>query len=569
MLSETYYTDVLVVGGGIAGLYAANSAVDNEKYKVTLLTAGELGAGGCSKKTHGINAALNPKDSVSMHVGDTLKGGGYLNNIDLVRKMCTNIPDKIKELEVDGLELDKDGDMYQVGTYGGSTCSRSIHKKDYTGLLIVQQLVAKTVLSGVYVKENRWVTKLLIDKSDNKVVGAVALNTELNMLEIYYASSVVLATGGGACVYPISSISKDKLGTGMLLGFDAGVNLIDMEMVQFHPTGVLLEDGHPQNGCLLEEEMRTAGGRLLNNNNERYMFNYDARGESATRDIVARSSYIEIMEGRGVNGGIILDLSNFSCDDLKERFPNTVKRLREIDIDLLDDNKIIISPTAHFMIGGLEINDKCATAVQGLFVCGEDAGGIHGANRLGGNGVADAIVFGDIAGKSAQHFSSRNHLESDRLEAFDLGSIEYYDMDEHLSIQVDRDIKKIMWKYVGLVRNKIDLQQAVSELKQYQSRYQHNLKKLDVREHLGDKKKRIADNLYTGIAIFQKLKLSLIIAMSALERDESVGAHYRTDSVDSTESNRYNILLSKDKDSILIKKKSVEPVPTEAEAITA
>ncbi len=428
------------------------------------------------------------------------------------------------------------GGGYDVGTYGGSTNSRSVHRFDITGLQIVQILVQRSILNGVHIKEHRWGTKLIHDGT--RCHGVIAFNKETGEAETYYAKSVVLATGGGACVYPIASISFDKLASGILMGYEAGLPLVDMEMVQFHPTGVLVK-GHPLNGCLLEEEMRTQGGVLLNRDGKRYMFDYDSRAESATRDIVARSTYLEIMNGRGTdNGGVMFDISKFSKEKIKARFPQTVKRLRACDIDLLKQNQIEISPTAHFLMGGLEIDENGATGLKGLFACGEDAGGIHGGNRLGGNGVADALVFGYKAGVFAAKHADKVLIQTGLK---DNAKINYYDLSTSEIKNIDQGLKQIMWENVGLVRSKDGLTKALNYLEKTKKNFQQNIKDYDVKSGLN-----YPSNLISGKTLMWKMQLATLIATSSLLREDSIGAHYRLDFDNKIKNaNKYNTTITK------------------------
>jgi len=512
-------SDVLVVGGGAAGLYAAISARTVPGIgKVSLLTPYELGTGGCSKKTHGVNAALNKNDSWEAHFADTYDGGGRLGKQELVTILCKEIATRIKELESWGVRFEKNEDQYLVGTYGGSSFSRSVHWFDFTGLEIVQELVKRVILSGCFAYEGRWVVDIIM--SHNKCCGVVAYNNLTHSIEIHEAKTTIFATGGGACVYPIASISRDKLATGMLLGYMAGANLVDMEMVQFHPTGALLPNC-PGNGSLLEEEMRSQGGRLLTSSRHRYMYDYDSRGELATRDIVARSTYLEILKGNGTqNGGVIFDISSIDKQTLKNRLPKAVKRLREWNIDLLATDEVEISPTAHFLMGGIEIDTKCQTTIQGLFACGEDAGGIHGANRLGGNGVAEALVFGHLAGISAaqQSFSTDhpNKIQTNEIGYYFLSDIEYKELDSK--------IKKIMWEKVVVVRWKKKLYDARNELFNIKESLKQTLRLFKYEDRC-----MIPLQLIPGLNLLHKLELSQIITSAAIARTNSIGAHYLFD----------------------------------------
>lgn len=509
-------SDVLVVGGGAAGLYAAISARTVPGInKVSLLTPNELGTGGCSKKTHGINAALNKNDSCEAHFIDTYKGGGRIGKQDLIKILCNNVGERIKELEDWGVRFAKDHGQYLVGTYGGSSFSRSIHWFDFTGLEIVQELVKRIILAGCFVYEGRWAIDMLYD--DGRCCGIVAYNNLTNTIEIHKAKTVIFATGGGACVYPISSISRDKLATGIILGYKSNAKLIDMEMVQFHPTGVLLPNC-PGNGSLLEEEMRAQGGKLLTASRHRYMYEYDPRGELATRDIVARSTYLEILKGNGTqNGGVIFDISSIDKETLKSRLPKTVKRLREWNVDLLMTDEVEISPTAHFLMGGLKIDTNCQTTIDCLFACGEDAGGIHGANRLGGNGVAEALVFGYHAGISA----AKKSLEADNVHSVSTSDIEFYSLDNNQYTQIDKDLKNIMWEKVGVVRWEDKLRIALAEITKIKQTLQPYLRTFHPEDG-----RLIPVQLIPGINILHKIELATIITSAAIARSNSVGAHY-------------------------------------------
>jgi succinate dehydrogenase/fumarate reductase flavoprotein subunit len=541
MYQKNNYSDVLVVGAGMAGLSAAvSAAMRYPSLKITIITASEMGSGGCSKRTHGINAALNNGDKPDIHVRDTIVGGGHINNYDLVNVLCHDVIDRVKELESWGVRFDKtEAGEYDVGTYGGSTNSRSVHRYDITGLEIMHELEKRLILHGGHMKENRWVKQIISD--GQRCTGVIAFDRTAKKIENYFAKAVILATGGGACVYPISSISLDKLGTGILMGYNAGVPLIDMEMVQFHPTGVLIP-GSVYNGSLFEEEMRMQGGVLINGKGRRYMFDYDERGERATRDIVARSSYLEIMKGNGTDlGGVIFDLSKIKKDFLKRRFPKTVKRLRSCNIDLMLDDRLNCSPTAHFLMGGMMINTRCETSLSGLYACGEDAGGIHGGNRLGGNGVADALVFGYRAGRSAGDFALKTSSVPDSLPA--ATAVQYYNQPQETCGRIEKKIKQIMWTKVGLVRNRRELLEADQELLQISIALEDHKEVLDLSQDTFDL------NILSCIELYYKLQLAQIITRSACLRKNSVGAHYVADGAENKE--KYNVIIQKETSGVM------------------
>lgn len=535
--TKVNHCDVLVVGGGIAGLYAATTAIiSNPKSKVMLLVADEVGSGGCSKNAQSFNAAVHPDDSIAAHIKDTMDCGGGLNNAALVKVLCTDIIDRIKELESFGVKFDRDGSRYNMRKYGGSSYGRAVQGLGITGFLITQALVQRAILNGLFIKEHHWVLNLI--HADRKCSGVVAFNKKTDELEVYYAQSVILATGGGACVYPVSSVSPDKQASGIIMAFDAGASLIDMEMVQFHPTGLLLSD-HSMNGALLEEEIRTQGGILLNREGQRYMLNYDPRGELATRDIVSRSTYLEVMAGRGTkNGGVILDLSQFDKNTLLRRFPNTVRRLRACDVDLLTCDTVEVSPTAHFLMGGIAIDENCATGVANLFACGEDAGGVHGGNRLGGNGLAEALVFGYRAGIAALRNAEQFAKKSEEIANLE---VTYYNLDSVGRNQIKRELKKIMWDGVGVVREEKKMHRTLSAIMEIQARLQPNLKTCRVEAGVV-----YSSGLVPGRILFQKIQLAYLITLAACARKNSVGAHFRMESDDTL--CRFNTVLRKAND---------------------
>jgi succinate dehydrogenase/fumarate reductase flavoprotein subunit len=543
--TTVHQSDVLVVGGGLAGLQAAHSAkASRPDANVTMLVPGAQGEGGCSKKTHGVNAAINKGDAPEQHYLDTMRGGGWINNSALVRLLCSDAPSCIRELETWGVPFDKVGDLFDVGLYAGSSQGRSIHWNDQLGRKIVQTLVTRVTSAGIWVLENRWVFQLVIQ--DGRCHGVLALNVLTDEVEIYLAKATVLATGGGACVYPIATISSDKLATGMMMAYDVGAPLIDMEMVQFHPTGLVLP-GSPGHGEIFEEEVRMQGGVLLNKDGEQFMFKYHEKGERATRDIVARGSYMEIRAGRGtVNGGVIFDMSQLDKEKLQKRFPYMVERQRVWGVDLISCDQIEVSPSAHFLMGGLKIDQTCATPIQGLFAAGEDAGGIDGGNRLGGNGVAGALVFGKIAGNSAVTHASKSALaEPDIHAASELGPTPYYQLSEADHLEVDRRIKRILWDYVGPVRTGSGLSKADRLLGQIQG----TLNRRNLR-HESISGEKIDRRFVRGKVLMNKLQLARIITMSAMTRTNSVGAHYRQD--DDQDSTLYNVTARRSSDGDLV-----------------
>src|SRR5262245_56649762 len=392
--------DILILGAGGAGLLAAVHAHEiSAKLRIVVVVKGLLGQSGCTRMVQGgYNCVLNPNDSLDRHFTDTVKGGAYLNHQELAWMMVREAPERILELENRyGCLFDRnpDGTIHQK-PFAGQSFDRTVHKGDLTGIEIMSNLRDAILESDMTVLEECRGLDLLGE--GGRVAGALLVDNRRGRFVVARARAVLLATGGGATMYRISSPSLEKAGDGMAMALRAGAELVDMEMLQFHPTGLLVE-GSMATGGLLEEGLRGAGARLYNRLGERFMTRYEPeRLERATRDVVSRSSYLEIMAGRGTpGGGVLLDASHLGEEFLLANFLGMVERCRDYGYDLLR-GPVEVSPSAHYQMGGVRIGLDCRTNLEALFAAGEDAGGVHGANRLGGNGVADSIVFGARAG---------------------------------------------------------------------------------------------------------------------------------------------------------------------------
>ncbi len=457
-------TDVLVIGAGLSGTRAAIAARDADPAaRVTIAAPAFPGQGGCGPETHGVNAAVLEGDSPELHLEDTLAGGAYLNQESLARTLCERSPGEIAFLEGEGVPFDHlraeaagDGDEFDVvGRYGGSSVGRSLHWRDLTGRVISNALQTRLLKSSVTVLARHWLLDLLL--CDGRCEGAVFLDTEWEEVLVVRARAVVLATGGGACMYPARSMSADKAATGIACALRAGAAAIDMEMVQFHPTG-FRNDAGPGNGVLLEEEFRTQGAKLLNASGERFMGRYDERGELATRDVVSQAIYLEMKatSAGGVLGEVVLDLSSFSSAQLESRFPATIRRLRAYGFDLVSQPVVPVIPSSHFLMGGVEIDPRAITQIPGLLCCGEDAGGVHGANRLGGNGVADALVFGHIAGGEAAELA-RAAAETPAPPLESMAPLAVAGASPATAATILMRIRELMWEYCSPVRTTDEL----------------------------------------------------------------------------------------------------------------
>src|SRR5712692_8219345 len=402
LVLDSLDTDILVLGAGGAGLCAALHAADRSpRLTVTVAVKGLLGRAGCTRMVQGgFNAVLEAPDSIDAHFLDTLAGGGWINDQELVWTLVTEAPGRVRELENRyGCFFDRhpDGRIHQK-PFAGQSHDRTIHKGDLTGIEIMNRLTEQvwTRRSIRALEEHRAVE--LVRDGAGRVGGALLLDIRRGSFLAVRARATLLAMGGGPTMYRVIACSADKAADGIALALKAGVPLRDMEMVQFHPTGLVIP-GSLMTGALLEEGLRGAGGQLRNGLGERFMARYDAaRMERSTRDLVSRASFLEVSQGRGTeNGGVWIDVSHLGAEHVERNFRGMVRRCRDFGRDLAR-GPVEVGPTAHFMMGGVVIDCACRTAIDGLFAAGEDAGGVHGANRLGGNGVADSTVFGGLAG---------------------------------------------------------------------------------------------------------------------------------------------------------------------------
>src|SRR5437870_5667161 len=348
----------------------------------------------------GYNAVLTEPDSLEAHLRDTLAGGGFINDQELVWTLVTEAPRRALELEWRyGCLFDRtrEGQIHQK-PFAGQSHDRTIHKGDLTGIEIMNRLTEQTLARpNVAVFEECRAVELLCDGA-GRAAGALVLDLRTGRFVAIRALATLLAMGGGPTMYRVIACSADKAADGVALAYRAGLPLRDMEMVQFHPTGLVIP-GSLMTGALLEEGLRGAGGHLRNGRGERFMERYDPRRmERSTRDLVARAAFLEVAEGRGTpNGAVWIDVSHLGAEVVETNFRGMVKRCRDFGRDLAR-GPVEVGPTTHFMMGGVVIDTACRTAIEELFAAGEDTGGVHGANRLGGNGVAESTVFGGIAG---------------------------------------------------------------------------------------------------------------------------------------------------------------------------
>jgi succinate dehydrogenase flavoprotein subunit len=520
--------DILILGAGGAGLCAALHAADaGKKIKILLVTKAIIGKGGCSRMVQGgYNVVLNPADSFQKHFIDTLKGGQFINNQDLAWTLVTEAPVRIKEMETQyGCFFDRnsDGTIHQK-PFAGQSFDRTVHKGDLTGIEIVSRLAEQVFRRGSveYLEEHR-ALDLLWDKGRNRIVGALLLDMGRGEFMIAHARTTLVCTGGGPTMYKLFAPSLDKSADGISLLYRAGAEMIDMEMVQFHPTGLMVM-GSNTSGTLLEEGLRGAGAHLLNAQGERFMERYAPEvKERATRDVVSRSSFMEIVAGRGTpNGGVYIDASVMGPEFVMKNFPGMVERCRDYGFDLAH-TRVEISPTAHFFMGGARIDPGCHTDLDGLYAAGEDAGGVHGANRLGGNGIADSTVFGGLAGDSMS-----NDVIGRELSPFDERQVEQIVKKtetplgrEGIDLYPLRDQMRMSnWEKVGIIREEKGLQEGLEVIRELKEKV----------DRVGIPEARSYNILWNDwLNMSNLLDVSVIVGISALARKESRGAHYRSD----------------------------------------
>jgi succinate dehydrogenase/fumarate reductase flavoprotein subunit len=559
-MSEHITTDILILGTGGAGLMAALHAHWRDpKVDVTLVSKGLLGKSGCTRMVQGgYNVVLNPKDSIQAHFEDTVRGGGFLNDQDLAWTLVNDAPRIVLELENKiGCLFDRtaEGRIHQKA-FAGQTFDRTVHKGDLTGIEIMARLRDQVLRAGIRCLEETRGLELLTSDDGRRVIGALLLDIRRGTYITVSSKAVVLATGAGPLMYQRSACAQEKTSDGTAMAFRAGAHLMDMEMIQFHPTGLVVP-GSRLNGALLEEGLRGAGAHLFNGKGERYMERYDPeRKERSTRDRVSRAGYQEIAEGRGTeNGGVWLDVTHLGAEFVEKTFTGMRERCLRIGTDLARE-RIEVCPTAHFNMGGVRISRDGFTNLTGLFAAGEDASGVHGANRLGGNGVAESTVFGARVGDTVvQWVKDADCVEASRaqIERAQAEAEQFLKRTEGENAFVLREeLGKVMWDRVGIVRHGEKLKQALEEVALLTERAANCAAKGGRVFNLGWQQALDMRNLLTA---------ANLIARSALAREDSRGAHFRQDFPELDNANWLkNIYLARDGNGL---KQWTEPVKLE------
>ncbi len=522
-------TDILVLGSGGAGLLAALHAKSaNPALRVTIAVKGLLGKSGCTRMVQGgYNVALAAGDSAERHFMDTLDGGKWLNDQDLAWTLVTVAQSRIRELENRwGCFFDRnpDGTVHQKA-FAGQSFDRTVHKGDLTGIEIINRLAEQTWSRGIDRLEEHRALALIRSKDGSRLSGVLLLDIRAGRFVFVQAKAVLLGTGGGPTMYKYHTPSGDKSCDGMAMALRAGLPLRDMEMVQFHPTGVLAGPGTRMTGTIIEEGLRGAGGYLLDGNEQRFMFNYDPRGERATRDLVSQSMYREMQAGRTTpNGGLYIAMGHLGREKVAKQFKGMVERCADCGFDLAG-GLVEVVPTAHYLMGGIECAVDTATELPGLFVAGEDAGGIHGANRLGGNGVANSTVFGGIAGDIMPGWIAKNpgHRAPDEsiIEAEMARALHPFSKSRGDINSIREELLNLMWDDVGIIRDATGVKRGYARLEEMETEL--------LASGIADRNRGFNLTWHDWLNLRSLIEVSKVIALAAMQRENSRGAHYRDD----------------------------------------
>lgn len=526
---ERIKTDILILGSGGAGLFAALHAHKASPWlEIMVATKGLLGKCGCTRMVQGgYNVALHRGDSVERHFMDTIAGGQWLPDQPLAWTLVTKAIERVQELENEiGCFFDRNPDGSLHGkAFAGQTFDRTVHKGDLTGIEIINRLMEQVWARPIRRLEEHRAVALVPDKHGEALSGVLMIDIRTGRFRFVEAKAVLLATGGGPTMYRYHTPSGDKTMDGLAMALRAGLPLRDMEMVQFHPTGLLAGPDTRMTGTVLEEGLRGAGGHLLNGGGERFMEAIDPRGERATRDLVSRCIYEEMRAGRtSPNGGVWLKMSHLGAERVAKQFKGMVDRCRDCGFDLAG-GQVEVVPTAHYHMGGVVCGVDTTTELPGLFVAGEDAGGVHGANRLGGNGVANSTVFGGIAGDVMAGFVARNshwRPPDEYILVSELDRAERPFRTKPGDINRLREILlAVMWDEVGVIRDGQGLTRALTALDSIEAEL--------LETGVGDGDRAFNLTWHDWLNLRSLVEISRVIARAAAERDNSRGAHYRTD----------------------------------------
>ena len=528
-LIDRHDTDILILGTGGAGLFAALHAQQTapKGTKITIAVKGLIGKCGCTRMVQGgYNVALGGGDTVERHFMDTIEGGKWLPDQDMAWRLCEQAVVRVRELENEiGCFFDRnaDGTLHQKA-FAGQTADRTVHKGDLTGIEIINRLMEKVLASPVEKLQEHRAIGLVPTKDGRALAGVLMIDMRTGRFRLVRAKTVLMATGGGPTMYKYHTPSGDKTMDGLAMALRAGLPLRDMEMVQFHPTGLLAGDHTRMTGTVLEEGLRGAGGQLVNHAGHRFMFDYHERGERATRDVVSRGIYAEMRKSNDPRQeGVFISMAHLGPDLVREKFKGMVKRCADSGFDLAA-GKVEVVPTAHYFMGGVVVDVDTRTAMEGLYVAGEDAGGAHGSNRLGGNGVANSTVYGgiagDVMGRDVRDMGLRE-IDEEALAAEIARATHPLTCAPGLVLPLRQRLQEAMWEEVGVMRTAAGMTRGLDRIAEVS----------DELMETGIGGRDLAFNLtwHDWLNLRSLLDISEVIARAGLARENSRGAHYRED----------------------------------------
>ncbi len=528
-MMERHDTDILILGAGGAGLFAALHAHQvAPELKITLAVKGLMGKCGCTRMVQGgYNVALSPGDSVERHFMDTIEGGKWLPNQDMAWQLCQTAITRVRELENEiGCFFDRNsnGSLHHKA-FAGQSFDRTVHKGDLTGIEIINRLMEQVLMRPIKRLEEHRALALIPNQDGDALAGVLLVDMRRGVFRFIRAKCVLMGTGGGPSMYRYHTPSGEKSMDGLAMALRAGLPLRDMEMVQFHPTGLLAGSETRMTGTVLEEGLRGAGGYLLGGDGERFMFKHDKRGERATRDIVSRGIYEEIRKGNVTeNGGVYISMGHLGANNVRRKFIGMVRRCADSGFDLTA-GLVEVVPTAHYFMGGIICQTNTQTELPGLFVAGEDAGGAHGSNRLGGNGVANSTVFGGIAGDTmgpvaAAQSSWKSPDESVIQSEVERARHPFGKKSGNLN-SLREKLMTIMWDNVGVIRTRQGISAGLQGI--------NELEKEFLETGLSNDNMVFNVTWHDWLNLRSLIEISRVISEAALSRENSRGAHFRED----------------------------------------
>ncbi len=557
---DRHDTDILIIGTGGAGLFAALHAQQSapEGTKITIAVKGLIGKCGCTRMVQGgYNVALGGGDTVERHFMDTIEGGKWLPNQDMAWRLCEQAVVRIRELENEvGCFFDRnaDGSLHQKA-FAGQTADRTVHKGDLTGIEIINRLMEKVLASGLEKLQEHRAIGLIPTKDGASLAGVLMIDMRTGGFRLVRAKTVLMATGGGPTMYKYNTPSGDKSMDGLAMALRAGLPLRDMEMVQFHPTGLLAGEHTRMTGTVLEEGLRGAGGQLINHAGQRFMFDYDDKGERATRDVVSRGIYAEMRKNNNPEQeGVFISMSHLGPDNVRTKFKGMVKRCEDSGFDLAA-GQVEVVPTAHYFMGGVVVDVDTRTAMEGLYVAGEDAGGAHGSNRLGGNGVANSTVYGgiagDVMGADIRRMGTLREPDEDVLAAELARALHPLSVKPDLVLPLRQRLQNVMWDEVGVMRTEAGMKRGLRGISDVS----------DALMQTGVAGDNLAFNLtwHDWLNLRSLCDISEVITKAGLARENSRGAHYREDypEAGAMEESDFTVALQND-DDLKVTRQSVD-----------